>query len=151
MEIEGNGDLYMTCTMPCIEVGTVGGGTILGAQSSCLEMLGVKGSDPENPGKHARQLAQIVCATVLAGELSLMSALAAGHLVRSHLKHNRSTAQLPIAHSTPLFTLKENDMKTSSLDTSHSMLSSTVCAAFLSQQDNSIASQVEDIRHKNTS
>ena len=30
--------------------------------------------------------------SVLAGELSLMSALAAGHLVRSHLKHNRSTA-----------------------------------------------------------
>merc|ERR1719510_2044146 len=69
MEICGNGDLYITCTMPSIEVGTVGGGTILGAQSSCLEMLGVKGSDPENPGKHARQLAQIVCATVLAGEL----------------------------------------------------------------------------------
>ena len=35
---------------------------------------------------------RLVCATVLAGELSLMSALAAGHLVRSHLKHNRSTA-----------------------------------------------------------
>ena len=29
--------------------------------------------------------------TVLAGELSLMSALAAGHLVKSHLKHNRYT------------------------------------------------------------
>merc|ERR1719362_2410165 len=102
-----NGDLYMTCTMPCIEVGTVGGGTILAAQSSCLEMLGVKGSDSECPGRHAQQLAQIVCATVLAGELSLMSALAAGHLVKSHLRHNRSQAQLPQSHSTPLSTVKE--------------------------------------------
>ena len=148
MEIEGNGDLYMTCTMPCIEVGTVGGGTILGAQSSCLEMLGVKGSSSDNPGKHSRQLAQIVCATVLAGELSLMSALAAGHLVKSHLRHNRSTAQLPVSHSTPLFTLKEHDMKTSSLEPPPSMLSSTLCAALLSQHDNS---QVEVIRDKNSS
>ena len=51
MEVRENGDLYISCTMPCIEVGTVGGGTILGAQSACLEMLGVKGSDPTSPGK----------------------------------------------------------------------------------------------------
>jgi len=87
-------DLYMTCSMPSIEVGTVGGGTVLPAQSSCLEMLGVKGPHPNLPGENASQLARIVCGTVLAGELSLMSALAAGHLVRSHLKHNRSSAAL---------------------------------------------------------
>ncbi len=52
-------------------------------------MLGVHGSSASNPGENATTLARIVCATVLAGELSLMSALAAGHLVRSHLKHNR--------------------------------------------------------------
>ena len=57
-------------------------------------MLGVKGPHPTNPGANAAQLARVVCATVLAGELSLMSALAAGHLVRSHLKHNRSTNKL---------------------------------------------------------
>ena len=83
-------DLYVTVTMPSIEVGTVGGGTILTAQGTCLSMLGVKGSHPTTPGENATQLARIVCATVLAGELSLMSALAAGHLVRSHLRHNRS-------------------------------------------------------------
>ena len=69
----------------------MGGGTFLPAQASCLEMLGVKGSHPDMPGENASQLARIVCGTVLAGELSLMSALAAGHLVRSHLKHNRSS------------------------------------------------------------
>ena len=52
-------------------------------------MLGVKGAHVSQPGLNAQNLARIVCGTVMAGELSLMSALAAGHLVRSHLKHNR--------------------------------------------------------------
>lgn len=52
-------------------------------------MLGVRGASKDMPGENASRLARIVCATVMAGELSLMSALAAGHLVRSHLKHNR--------------------------------------------------------------
>ncbi|KYB27676.1 3-hydroxy-3-methylglutaryl-coenzyme A reductase [Tribolium castaneum] len=88
-------DLYVSCTMPSIEIGTVGGGTVLPAQSSCLEMLRVKGSHPDCPGENASQLARIVCGTVLAGELSLMAALTAGHLVRSHLRHNRSTTTIP--------------------------------------------------------
>ena len=82
-------DLYISCTMPSIEVGTVGGGTVLPPQKACLQMLGVAGSNQSEPGSNANLLAQIVCATVMAGELSLMSALAAGHLVKSHLKHNR--------------------------------------------------------------
>ncbi|XP_005096567.1 3-hydroxy-3-methylglutaryl-coenzyme A reductase [Aplysia californica] len=89
-----NDDLHISCTMPSIEVGTVGGGTILPPQAACLNMLGVKGSNAENPGDNARRLASIICATVMAGELSLMSALAAGHLVKSHLKHNRSTLNM---------------------------------------------------------
>ena len=76
--------------MPSIEVGTLGGGTILEPQSAMLDMLGVRGSHPTNPGDNARQLARIVAAAVLAGELSLCSALAAGHLVKSHMAHNRS-------------------------------------------------------------
>lgn len=34
-------DLYISCTMPSIEVGTVGGGTFLPAQSSCLEVSSI--------------------------------------------------------------------------------------------------------------
>lgn len=83
-------DLYITCTMPSLEVGTIGGGTILPGQSACLEMMGVKGSNAEEPGANANKLARIVCGTVLAGELSLMSALATGDLVKSHLKYNRT-------------------------------------------------------------
>ncbi|XP_075955407.1 3-hydroxy-3-methylglutaryl-coenzyme A reductase-like [Anarhichas minor] len=87
-------DLYITCTMPSIELGTVGGGTSLPPQQACLQMLGVQGASQECPGDNARQLARVVCATVLAGELSLMSALAAGHLVKSHMTHNRSKVNL---------------------------------------------------------
>uniref|UniRef100_A0A6Q2ZJP7 3-hydroxy-3-methylglutaryl coenzyme A reductase n=1 Tax=Esox lucius TaxID=8010 RepID=A0A6Q2ZJP7_ESOLU len=87
-------DLYISCTMPSIELGTVGGGTILAPQQACLQMLGVQGASQEFPGENARQLARVVCATVLAGELSLMAALAAGHLVKSHMTHNRSKVNL---------------------------------------------------------
>jgi len=85
----------MTVTMPCIEVGTVGGGTVLGPQQAVLEMLGIKGAHPTHPGQNAQRLARIIAAAVMAGELSLLSALAAGHLVRAHLVHNRSQANTP--------------------------------------------------------
>ncbi|XP_007903539.1 3-hydroxy-3-methylglutaryl-CoA reductase a [Callorhinchus milii] len=89
-----NEDLYISCTMPSIEIGTVGGGTNLLPQQACLKMLGVQGASKSNPGENACQLAEIVCATVMAGELSLMAALAAGHLVKSHMTHNRSKINL---------------------------------------------------------
>jgi len=81
-------DLHISVTMPSIEVGTVGGGTHLPAQGQCLEMMGVKGAG-EVPGANSQQLAQIVAAAVMAGELSLMAALAANQLVQSHMEHNR--------------------------------------------------------------
>ena len=58
--------------MPCIEVGTVGGGTSLPAQKASLELLGIAGAHASKPGENARQLARIIAGTVLAGELSLM-------------------------------------------------------------------------------
>lgn len=85
----GGADLHISCTMPSIEVGTVGGGTHLAAQKACLGMLGVAGAADGAPGLHARELAMVVAATVMAGELSLLSALSAGHLVKAHMKLNR--------------------------------------------------------------
>ena len=91
MEAVNDGqDLLITCSMPSIEVGTVGGGTILPPQGSMLDMLGVRGPHPEHPGQNAQRLARIICAATMAGELSLMSALATGTLVSSHMQHNRS-------------------------------------------------------------
>ena len=86
--------------MPSIEVGTIGGGTVLEPQSACLDLLGVRGAHPTHPGENARRLARIVAASVLAGELSLCSALAAGHLVQAHMAHNRS--QVPTRSTTPI-------------------------------------------------
>nr|KAJ3420448.1 3-hydroxy-3-methylglutaryl-coenzyme A (HMG-CoA) reductase isozyme [Polyrhizophydium stewartii] len=100
MEAVNDGqDLYISCTMPCIEVGTVGGGTGLGPQSACLDMLGVRGPNADSPGANAQRLARIICAAVMAGELSLCAALAAGHLVKSHMIHNRGTAHASPAAS----------------------------------------------------
>ncbi|XP_061427042.1 LOW QUALITY PROTEIN: 3-hydroxy-3-methylglutaryl-Coenzyme A reductase [Lethenteron reissneri] len=87
-------DLHISCTMPSIEIGTVGGGTNLAPQQACLKMLGILGASKDDPGSNACTLARVVCGTVLAGELSLMSALAAGHLVKSHMIHNRSKINL---------------------------------------------------------
>ena len=95
-----NGNLQISVSMPSIEVGTIGGGTILEAQSSMLEMLGVRGAHQTTPGDNARQLARIIAAGVLAGELSLCGALAAGHLVKAHMAHNRSAA--PTRPTTPV-------------------------------------------------
>ncbi|XP_077215831.1 3-hydroxy-3-methylglutaryl-coenzyme A reductase 1-like [Tasmannia lanceolata] len=92
MEAVNDGkDLHVSVTMPSIEVGTVGGGTQLASQSACLNLLGVKGASMESPGANSRLLATIIAGSVLAGELSLMSALAAGQLVKSHMKYNRSS------------------------------------------------------------
>lgn len=84
-------DLHISMTMPSIEVGTIGGGTQLASQSACLDLLGVKGASKELPGANSRLLAKIVAGSVLAGELSLMAAIASGQLVQSHMKYNRST------------------------------------------------------------
>ncbi|KAI8641919.1 3-hydroxy-3-methylglutaryl coenzyme A reductase [Parasitella parasitica] len=93
--VNDNQDLHISCSMPSIEVGTIGGGTILPPQQSMLDMLGVRGPHPTEPGKNAQRLARIICAAVMAGELSLCAALAAGHLVQAHMAHNRATTPAP--------------------------------------------------------
>ncbi|CAM8971837.1 unnamed protein product [Rhodiola kirilowii] len=95
MEAVNDGkDLHVSVSMPSIEVGTVGGGTQLASQSACLNLLGVKGASKDTPGANARLLATIVAGSVLAGELSLMSAISAGQLVKSHMKYNRSNRDM---------------------------------------------------------
>ncbi|KAK2373325.1 3-hydroxy-3-methylglutaryl-coenzyme A reductase [Trifolium repens] len=56
--------------------------------------LHISGASKESPGANSRQLATIVAGSVLAGELSLMSAIAAGQLVKSHMKYNRSSKDI---------------------------------------------------------
>jgi hydroxymethylglutaryl-CoA reductase (NADPH) len=75
--------------MPCLEVGTVGGGTHLQSQSAALDLLNIKGPNEENSGENACQLARIISSAVLASELSLMAALSNNTLIKSHMKLNR--------------------------------------------------------------
>lgn len=115
-----NGDLRISVSMPSIEVGTIGGGTVLDPQGAMLELLGIRGPHPTVPGSNARQLAKIVASAVLASELSLCSALAAGHLVQSHMQHNRkapapaAAAPTTDAASTP--TAKEASAKAADVE-----------------------------------
>nr|AKT44577.1 3-hydroxy-3-metylglutaryl-CoA reductase [Trypanosoma cruzi] len=82
-------DLLISVTMPSIEVGVVGGGTGLAAQRGCLELIGCGGPSKESPGTNAQLLSRVVAAGVLSAELSLMSGLAAGHLLSAHMRLNR--------------------------------------------------------------
>ncbi|KAG9398831.1 3-hydroxy-3-methylglutaryl-coenzyme A (HMG-CoA) reductase isozyme [Aphanomyces cochlioides] len=91
MEKTADGDLYISVTMPSIEVGTVGGGTHLAPQKSCL---GLMGCAPDQTHKEvsesgSRRLACAIAAGVMAGELSLLAALATNELVKSHMDLNR--------------------------------------------------------------
>jgi hydroxymethylglutaryl-CoA reductase (NADPH) len=73
-----NGDYYWSVTLPAVICATHGGGTGLPTQRECLEILGCWGT-----GK-ADKFAEIVAAVVLAGDVSLTSAVLAGDWVTSH-------------------------------------------------------------------
>jgi len=83
-EVTPEGDLYASVTLPSLTVATVGGGTGRGTARECLEMLGCAG-----PGG-APKLAEIVAATLLAGELSMGAALASGEFVAAHETYGRN-------------------------------------------------------------
>lgn len=78
MEVTETGDLYAAVTLPGLIVGTVGGGTGLPTPSACLRMLGLAGD-----GK-VEALAELCAGVVLAGEISIVAAMSAGHFARAH-------------------------------------------------------------------
>lgn len=83
-ELTADGSYYFSITLPSLIVASYGGGTGLPTQRECLEMMGCYGQ-----GK-VKKLAEIIGATVLAGELSLAAAVAAGDWVSSHDKYGRN-------------------------------------------------------------
>ena len=85
-----DGDLYFSCTLPNLIVGTVGSGKgdTLATVEEHLQALGCREARPA--GKNARRLAAICAATVLCGELSLLAAQTnPGELMRAHLALER--------------------------------------------------------------
>jgi hydroxymethylglutaryl-CoA reductase (NADPH) len=91
-DLAGPGDLYASVSLPSLVVATVGGGTNLGTSRECLELLTCRGSG------RARRLAEIVAATLLAGELSMAAAIANGEFGAAHERYgrNRDPADTPV-------------------------------------------------------
>lgn len=83
-ELTPKNDLYISITIPSLIVATYGGGTGLATQRECLEMLGCLGK-----GK-VKKLAEIIGGVVLAGELSLASAISSSDWVSSHEQYGRN-------------------------------------------------------------
>lgn len=83
-EVTDDGGLYASVTLPGIMVGTVGGGTGLPTQNACLKLMGLSGNG------NARALAEVCAGLLLAGELSIIAALSAGHFSRAHRKLART-------------------------------------------------------------
>jgi len=88
-ELTESGDLYACLKLPNIVVGTVGGGTALSTQRECLEMLGCYGK-----GK-AKKFAEIIGATLLAGEIGICAGITSEHFLDPHKRarvHTRKKA-----------------------------------------------------------
>lgn len=83
-ELTPEKDLYISITIPSLIVATYGGGTALATQRECLEILGCYGKGGVN------KLAEIVAGVVLAGEISLASAISSSDWVSSHEKYGRN-------------------------------------------------------------
>jgi hydroxymethylglutaryl-CoA reductase (NADPH) len=83
-EITAEKDLYISITIPSLIVATYGGGTGLATQKECLDVLGCYGNGGVN------KLAEIIAGVVLAGEISLGSAISSSDWVSSHEKYGRN-------------------------------------------------------------
>lgn len=82
-EVTDSGDLYFSVTLPNIIVGTVGNGKQHAEIQDHLTQLGCL--EQRTPGENSMRLAEIIAATVLCGELSLMAAQTnPGELIKSH-------------------------------------------------------------------
>ncbi len=83
MEARADDSLYVSVVLPNLIVGTVGGGTGLPTARECLDMIGCRGEGG------ARKFAEICAATVLAGEISIIAAMAAGQFADAHRRLGR--------------------------------------------------------------
>ncbi len=92
IEPRGPEGVIASVYLPDVPLAAVGGGTSLATQQEALALLGVQ-ADSERPGHAVMRLAEILGASVLAGELSLLSALTSRDLARAHEKLGRSGAK----------------------------------------------------------
>jgi len=86
-ELTPEGNVYMSVTVPNILVGTVGGGTKLPSQRACLELMGLFGANKANA------LAEVFAVVLIAGEISLGSAIVSGDFAKAHKILARDTSE----------------------------------------------------------
>lgn len=87
LETTKTGDLYAALKLPNILVGTVGGGTALGTQRECLEMIGCYGKDK------SKKFAEIVAATILAGEVGICAGITSEEFLAPHIRSSIHTKE----------------------------------------------------------
>ena len=85
---ETSSGLEFSVTLSSVQVGTVGGGTNLPSQKQALQILDCFGTG-NPPGTNSKKLAEIVAASVLAGEISLLASLTTKTLSEAHKKLGR--------------------------------------------------------------
>ncbi len=85
LDVTDDGDLYVSVALPNLICGTIGGGTGLPTARECLEMMDCYGADK------ARKFAEICCAAILVGEISIIGAMAAGDFAEAHETYGRKT------------------------------------------------------------
>ncbi len=88
-DVDPAGDLHASVTLPSLLVGTVGGGSGQGTAAECLAILGCRDVEGSGAGQ-ARTLAEVVAATVLVGDISLMAAFASHEFVEAHERLGRN-------------------------------------------------------------
>ena len=83
-ELTPEKDLYISMTLPSLIIATCGGGTGLPTQNEALKAMGCEGVGKIN------KFAEIIAATVLAGEISLAAAISSLDWVSSHDQYGRN-------------------------------------------------------------
>ncbi len=86
-EMTNEGDLYIAVKLPNIIVGTVGGGTALGTQRECLEMIGCYGK-----GK-SKKFAEVVVSAILAGEIGICAGITSEEFLDPHIRARLHTKE----------------------------------------------------------
>lgn len=76
--------LFMSVTLPNLMVGTVGGGTGLPHQRAALDLMGLAGAG------QSQAFAEVTASLCLAGEISIMAAIASGVFTKAHHKLARN-------------------------------------------------------------
>ncbi len=111
LQVEQTDDgLYASLLMPCLVIGTVGGGTALRHQRESLELMGCYGEG------NVHKFAELIASFCLSLELSTLAAFANGQFAYAHERLGRNRPELYIQPSELDKTFMQNLMRESGSD-----------------------------------